>query len=194
MTKALTRRIWQLVSISRSHGIARRYFVVNGFDGALTTLGLVVGFYVSDEHDLKVAITVCLGAAIALGMSGFSSAYVSEAAERKHEFRKLQDAMISEMSGSAHDLASRWVPLMIALINGLSPLLMSLLIITPLWLAQAGQLAVFDPFEVAIAVSFIVIFLLGVFLGSVSASHWFVAGLKTLLIALVTSLLIFLLA
>ena len=27
--------------------IMRRYFVVNGFDGALTSLGLIMGFYVS---------------------------------------------------------------------------------------------------------------------------------------------------
>jgi hypothetical protein len=36
-----------LLRISRSHGILRRYFVVNGFDGALAMLGLMRGFLVS---------------------------------------------------------------------------------------------------------------------------------------------------
>ena len=33
------------IRITRSQRIARRYFVVNGFDGALTMLGLLMGFY-----------------------------------------------------------------------------------------------------------------------------------------------------
>jgi predicted membrane protein (TIGR00267 family) len=76
-----------LLRITRTHDIARRYFVVNGFDGALTMLGLVIGFLISGTTDLSVIINVCLGAAIALGMSGASSAYVSEAAERERAWR-----------------------------------------------------------------------------------------------------------
>ena len=39
--------------ITRSDLIARRYFVVNGFDGGLTMLGLLVGFYVSEMSDFR---------------------------------------------------------------------------------------------------------------------------------------------
>ena len=64
-----------LFSISKSRLIARRYFVVNGFDGALTMLGLLMGFYVgNDSVDLHLLITACMGAAIALSVSGVSSA------------------------------------------------------------------------------------------------------------------------
>ena len=83
-----------LQEISRSQDIVRRYFVVNGFDGALTMLGLVIGFEVSGSGDLQVIINACLGAAIARGMSGVSSAYVSEVAERKRVLGKLEQAMI----------------------------------------------------------------------------------------------------
>ena len=71
-----------LLHITGTHGIVRRYFVVNGFDGALTMLGLIMGFLVSGPASLGVIISACLGAAIALGVSGVSSAYVSEVAER----------------------------------------------------------------------------------------------------------------
>ena len=37
-----------IVQLTRATGIARRYFVVNGFDGALTMLGMLVGFYHAD--------------------------------------------------------------------------------------------------------------------------------------------------
>ena len=37
----LLQRVRFLMRITRTHGIVRRYFVVNGFDGALTMLGLI---------------------------------------------------------------------------------------------------------------------------------------------------------
>jgi predicted membrane protein (TIGR00267 family) len=165
---------------------------VNGFDGALTTLGLVIGFYISTDVDLKVSINACLGAAIALAVSGFSSAYLSEAAERKREFRKLQDAMITDLSGSAHQKVLRWMPIIIALINGLSPLFMALIIVSPLLFAHSGYLLPMGPFEFAIAIAFGLIFFLGVFLGSVSGTFWLYSGLQTVLIAIVTAVLIYL--
>ena len=51
-----------LLSISRTNDIVRRYFVVNGFDGALTMLGLIIGFMISATDDLTVIINACIGA------------------------------------------------------------------------------------------------------------------------------------
>ena len=184
----------QLISISRSQQIARRYFVVNGFDGALTTLGLLIGFYLNRESDLHMVVTVCLSAAIALAMSGFSSAYVSESAERRQELQQLQSAMISDLSESTHARASRWVPWLIAVVNGLSPFTMALLIIMPLVLAEMGVPLALDPYLSAIGVAFALIFLLGVFLGKVSGRFWLIAGAQTLMIAVITALLIYLIA
>ena len=184
----------RLVDISHSHHIARRYFVVNGFDGALTTLGLLVGFYISRPQNLQVAITACIGAAVALTMSGISSAYISEAAERKREFDKLQVAMITDLKGTAHDEAARWMPILIAIVNGASPLILSLLIISPLWLIQKGVILPWGPYLSAISVALVLIFLLGVFLGNISGTFWLLSGFKAVLIALITSGLIILVA
>lgn len=192
MFSRFIKRFSDLVIISKSHDIARRYVVVNGFDGALTTLGLLVGFYISTGTNINIAITACLSAAIALAMSGISSAYVSEAAERKREFREIQSAMISDLSGSVHAKASIWMPLLIAVTNGLSPLILSLIIITPLLLTQLGYSLPFNPYEAGIGIAFFLIFLLGVFLGRVGGTFWLVSGLQTLLVALITTVLIYL--
>ena len=109
-----------LLRITSTRDIVRRYFVVNGFDGALTMLGLIIGFIVSTPANLSVIINVCLGAAIALGMSGLSSAYISESAERRRALRKLEQAMISDLQESAHGDATRRVPMLIAA-NGPGP-------------------------------------------------------------------------
>jgi predicted membrane protein (TIGR00267 family) len=191
MFSAFFRQIHDLITISRSHDIARRYFVVNGFDGALTTLGLLVGFYISNSASINIVITACLSAAIALAMSGFSSAYVSEAAERKREFRELQSAMISDLSGSPHAKVSFWMPLLIGITNGLSPLIISLIIITPLFLNLLGYPLPVNPYEAGIGIAFFLIFLLGVFLSSVSGTFWLLSGLQTLLIAIITTALIY---
>ena len=176
----------QSLSISRSGGILRRYFVVNGFDGALTMLGLIIGFLAGGSADLQVMINTCVAAAIALGMSGLSSAYVSEVAERKRELDQLQEAMITDLQDTAHGRAARRVPLLVALVNGAAPLCISLLILLPLWLARAGLPLPLEPLAMAIATALGCIFGLGLFLGRVGGTSPLGSGVKAVLIALVT--------
>lgn len=117
--------------------------VTNGFDGALTMLGLIMGFY------------------------------VSESVERRKELTELEGAMVTELTESAHGKAACLIPFMIALVNGLAPVVFSLLIIAPLWLAEHGLALPLNPFEISILVSFVIIFLSGIFLDRVSAVFWF---------------------
>ena len=179
--------------LSRSRGIARRYFVVNGFDGALTMLGLVTGFYLGGEVGLEVVIAACVGAAVALGISGLTSAYLSESAERQRALAELEAAMVSDLSDTAQGSAARVLPWLVALVNGAAPVLMSLIIISPLWLANAGMPLPLDPLPAAIATAFVCIFGLGVFLGRVGGTSWLWSGVKTLAIALATVIIIILL-
>jgi predicted membrane protein (TIGR00267 family) len=181
-----------LLRVSGSQDIARRYFVVNGFDGALTMLGLNTGFYLSGDVDPRIVIAACLGAAIALGVSGVASAYLSESAERRRWLSELEQAMVSDLSESAHGSAARVVPLLIALVNGAAPLLISVLIIAPLWLAAAGFALPLEPVPAAIATAFACIFGLGLFLGRIGGTSALWSGIKTVLIALVTMGLILL--
>jgi len=191
---SLLRQARFLLRITRTHDIVRRYFVVNGFDGALTMLGLIIGFLLSTSADLAVIINACMGAAIALGMSGVSSAYVSEAAERKRALEKLEEAMVSDLQQSRHGEAARLVPWMVAVVNGSSPLIISLLILMPLWLAHAGVTLPLPPLYAAIIIALLLIFLLGVFLGRIAGISWLRSGIQTLLIALATAALIYLFA
>jgi predicted membrane protein (TIGR00267 family) len=183
-----------LLRITQTNDIVRRYFVVNGFDGALTMMGLIIGFLVSAPADLSVIINAGLGAAIALGMSGFSSAYISESAERRRALGELEDAMIQDLQKSAHGQASRLVPLLIALVNGLAPLVISLLILMPLWLSKVGFLLPLPPLYAAIIVALFLVFLLGLFIGHIAKASWLRSGIQTLLVAALTAAMIFLVA
>lgn len=170
----------------RAWSIARRYLVTNGFDGALTMLGMLTGFYSSGMTDLYVAISACLGAAIALFVSGLSSAYLSEKAEREQELRGLEQALVDDLQNSDYGHASRYLPVFVAIVNGLSPLLISLVILSPLYLAKQGYEVFFSPFINAIILGLICIFSLGVFLGKIGNTFWFWSGLRALIIAAVT--------
>ncbi len=154
-------------------------------------LGLVVGFYVSEEVRIPVVINACLGVAIALGMSGVSSAYISEAAEKKLELRELEQAMVTDLDKSAHGQAARLLPMFIAFVNGMAPLGISLLILLPLWITPSIAPLNIRPLESSFVMALIIIFLLGVYLGQVGQTFWLWAGLRTLLIASATTGLIF---
>ena len=183
-----------LLEITRSRSLVRRYFVVNGFDGALTMLGIIMGFYVSNRTDLSIVINSCFGAAIALGMSGLTSAYMSETAERKKELQELEQAMLKTLNGSAHGQATRLLPFFLAVVNGLSPLVISLIILLPIWAATLPMELPFGALECALLFALGILFLLGAFLGRISGTNWLWAGLQTLFIATVTSGLIYFLA
>lgn len=187
---AFLARLRTALRFSSSHAMARRYLVVNGFDGALTMLGLITGFRLGGDVDLEVVISACLGAAVALGVSGVTSAYLSEAAERRRSLAELEQAMVTDLSNSVHADVVRVVPLLIAGVNGASPVALCLIIIAPVWLARAGVPLPLEPLSAAIVTAFLCIFGLGVFLGRVGGTSWLRSGIKTLVIALVTVVLI----
>ncbi len=190
-------RLRYLTELTQSQRIARRYFVTNGFDGVLAMLGLLMGFRVSASVAMEVIIGACIGTAVALFMSGLSSAYISESAEKQQELHQLEKSMVTSLDESAHGEAARLMPWLIALVNGLSPLLLALLILVPLFVAQQHAwpdfLAAVSPLDSAIISALSLTFLLGVFLGRVSDRGWLWTGLRALLIAIITATIILLL-
>ncbi len=176
-----------LFKLTSANDIARRYFVTNGFDGALTMLGLIMGFYSSNSVSITVIISACLGAAIALTVSGLVSAYISESAERKKELIELEQALVKNLDDSAHARAAKLVPFFIAAVNGLAPLLLSLFIISPLWFSFFGIVFPFNPLLLSIIIAFVTLFALGAFIGKISGHFWLRSGFKTLLVAIVTA-------
>ena len=44
-------RFRSYITIARASAIARRYFVMNAFDGALTILGVILGAFMATEVD-----------------------------------------------------------------------------------------------------------------------------------------------
>ena len=92
---------WKLYGEMTELGeIARRYFVMNFFDGVLTVLGIVIGNFIlfvdndpTNDPTKLLVIIPALATSIAIGISGISGGYLSERAERKRNIIEMQKAM-----------------------------------------------------------------------------------------------------
>ena len=80
--------------------IARRYFVNNFYDGMLTIIGILLGFFIlifkdgQQSVDSHIVLLTGLATSISMFMSGLSGSYISEKAEQKRLKSELEKAMV----------------------------------------------------------------------------------------------------
>ncbi|TFG17990.1 MAG: hypothetical protein EU531_01760 [Promethearchaeota archaeon] len=85
--------------ITNLWSVARRYFVNNFYDGMLTVLGILLGFFVVVLKDniavinSNLVILTGLGSSISMLISGLTGSYLSERAEQK----KIKDIINKSM-------------------------------------------------------------------------------------------------
>lgn len=77
--------------------IARRYFVMNFFDGVLTVLGVLIGYFTlyltGIVKDSSAILIPSISVSVAIGISGISGGYLAEKAERRAEINDMKRAM-----------------------------------------------------------------------------------------------------
>ena len=178
-------KIRNYIRISSFAPIGRRYFIKNAFDGAMTSLGIVVGAYVAGDPEPFFIISAGLGATLAMGLSGLVGAYVTEEAERTRELESLERSMLKDLDKSVIGRASRLASLWAGLVDGLSPALASVACLAPFFLFP-----VIFAIQMSIVTALLVLFLLGAFLGKVSSRNMFLHGLKLLGVGLVLTLVL----
>ncbi len=171
--------------------IARRYFVINAFDGSLTTLGVIAGAYAGGVAKASTVISLILATAVSIGVAGFYGSYQVERAERDRALREIEESTLSSMHDTTLYSASRYATVLVAAVDGLSPLLASLLIMVPFFFVPALSLHV--AYFVAGAIAFVELFLLGVFLGRISRERLWFAGVKLVLAGVVALAIVLLL-
>jgi predicted membrane protein (TIGR00267 family) len=180
------------VKITEADEIARRYFVMNAFDGSLTMLGIILGTYLAQVHDARVVIGAGVGASLAMGMSGFFGTYLTERAERTRKLKKLERAMVTNLDETVWDTASSFVSIWTALVDGLSPALSAIIAVVPFLFSRAGML----DFNTALIGSLILIaftlFGLGAYLGKISEENIPINGLRMLLVGALTGFFVWL--
>jgi predicted membrane protein (TIGR00267 family) len=181
--RAIPATVRQYHEIAGVGEIMRRYFVINAFDGSLTTLGVLAGSYVAEVDKASTVIALILSTAVSIGVAGFYGSYQVERAERDRALREIEESTLHSMQDTALYSASRYATVVVALVDGVSPLIASLLIMVPFFFVP--PLSMHAAFYAAGVAAFIELFLLGVFLGKVRRERLWVAGVKLVLAGVV---------
>ncbi len=96
----MIKKIKTYTKITDFESIARRYFVNNFYDGMLTILGILLGFFIlifkdgQQTVDSHIIILTGFATSISMFMSGLSGSYISEKAEQKRLKSELDKAMV----------------------------------------------------------------------------------------------------
>ncbi|MHA2226561.1 MAG: VIT1/CCC1 transporter family protein [Candidatus Hodarchaeales archaeon] len=167
------------VNIAGGWEIARRYFVMNGFDGVLTVFGIVLGAFLVGYQAPKEIIVPGIGASFAIGISGFWIAFLTEQAEQELEKKKLESSIFTDLDDTLVAKAARIVSFINSFVDGLSPFLFGFLVLSPFFFVQFGFIEIQIGYMTSFILTFILLFVLGLFLGRIGGQNWLIFGLKT---------------
>lgn len=160
--------------------IARRYFAMNAFDGVLTIIGVLMGNLLAQVKEPRVVVVTGLSTSLAMGISGLWGSYLTESAERRHEIDELESYTLTDLQETKIGKASRLAAVMVALIDGLSPFVASMLVLVPFFLVRLFPVVTWA-YYAAIGMALLTLFGLGLFLGKISKENLFLSGVKTVI-------------
>lgn len=159
--------------------IARRYFAMNAFDGVLTIIGVLMGNFMAGVQEPRIVVSTGLATCVAMGVSGLWGAYLTEAAERKRDLNELSRYTLTDLNQTRIGRASRAAVVVVAVVDGLSPFMAAMIVLTPFFFAPIFS-SIQMVYFVALGMALVTLFALGLFLGRVSQGNLLVYGLKTI--------------
>ncbi|HEY73251.1 MAG: hypothetical protein B6I35_02600 [Anaerolineaceae bacterium 4572_32.2] len=159
--------------------IARRALANNSFDGVLTMIGVLMGNYLGDVDSANTVIRIGIATSVSIGVSGLWGAYLAESAERGRELAELERISLTNLSKTKIGRASRVAVIVVSLVDGISPLVSSLIVLIPFFFAPLiGNIMV--SYALSIVVGLLGLFGLGMFLGHISERSLIGYGLRTI--------------
>jgi predicted membrane protein (TIGR00267 family) len=177
-------QIREYESIAGFSQIARRALANNAFDGVLTMIGVLMGNYLGDVRDPATVIRIGIATSVSIGVSGLWGAYLAESAERGRELAELEKIALTDLSDTKIGRASRVAVIVVSLVDGLSPLISSLIVLIPFFFT--GLLGdVMLSYGLSLIVAMISLFGLGMFLGRISGRNLVGYGLRTVVAGVV---------
>ena len=186
--KRMLERISEYNEIAEIGEIARRYFAMNAFDGVLTIIGVLMGHYAAGVDDPVIVVTTGLTTSFAIGISGLWGSFLTESAERKRGIDEISRSTLTDQNGSKIGKASRFAAVAVAIIDGVSPFVASIVVLIPFFFANLFN-NIHYVYYVAIGFALLVLFALGMFLGKISKQNLIIMGLRTLAAGLVSILI-----
>ena len=186
-------KLKELLSMGGAGGIAKRYMVMNSFDGSLTALGIILGSFLAGVEEPSTILLAGLGASIAMGVSGGFGAYLTEMAVKKQEMAEKEKAMLEELNDTVHDQAAQVSSIFGAIVDGISPFMAASISFMPYFFAPLLGLDIGVAYTSSIVLTAIALFVLGAYLGVISDENKVLYGLRMVVAGVVTAILVMLL-
>ncbi|MHA1975786.1 MAG: VIT1/CCC1 transporter family protein [Candidatus Hodarchaeales archaeon] len=186
-------KLKELLSMGGAGGIARRYMVMNSFDGSLTALGIIIGSILAKVEEPSTVLLAGLGASIAMGVSGGFGAYLTETAVKKQELAEKESAMLEEINDTVHDQAAQVSSIFVAIVDGISPFIAASISFIPYFFAPVLGFDINVAFLSSIILTAIALFILGAYLGAISDENKALYGLRMIVAGVVTGILVMML-
>ncbi|MCJ7607483.1 MAG: VIT1/CCC1 transporter family protein [Thermoplasmata archaeon] len=181
-----------LVELTKSGSIARRYFVIGAFDGALTILGVIIGVYMAEsslhpELAKPLIIAAGISAGVALAISSAVGAYEAERVEHILTHKNLEQAMLSTVEGTRRDAIQVSIVIS-AITHGVAPLIAAIIPLIPFFFLPLDEAVV-----MGIVITMAFLFALGGFLGNMIKERFYYTGLRFVIAGLATAIVLIML-
>jgi len=163
---------------------------MNGFDGAMTMLGITLGSWAAQVENAEIIVLAGIGACIAMGVSGFSGAYMAEKAERERHLKELEEKTNNHVDPIQYE-ASQFISVFVALVDGLSPVLTAAISILPFAFTLWKLVPLSIAYPASVLLTLATLFVLGAYLGKVAKETMWFYGAKMLAAGLVTMAVIY---
>jgi predicted membrane protein (TIGR00267 family) len=164
--------------------IARRALANNAFDGVLTMVGVVMGQWVGGVKNPSTVILTGMATSISIGVSGLWGAYLAESAERGRELDELERISLTDLGETKIGKASRAAVVVVSLVDGISPLVSSMIVLTPFFFASFTGDILFS-YVTAMVLALVCLFVLGLYLGHICRRSLVGYGLRTMVAGVV---------
>lgn len=180
-------KLWnRALDATDSKKIIRRYAIMNSFDGALATFGILLANYFSNVTDPNLIFVVGMSSGISMGISGFWGTFFIEQAEQRKEMKRMEKHMLISMKNKFLGFAYSFSSKITAFVDGASPLITAFLILSP-FLIFPIELA----YKLAFLLSMLVFFFLGIVMGMIAKENIFLYAFKFLLAAIVALFILY---
>jgi len=161
---------------------------IRGFiDGALSTLGVVIG---ASSGDVSIIIAAGTGGAVANGVSNTISAYTSSRAKRYKEMGEIERAMghnslrKSVLADRLKDETTKG-----GMVDGFATAIGGMIPVAPYLLGVDPQIAIF----ISIGAILLLLFILGLYMGKLSKENLILSGVKFVFLGAITAVMVFVL-
>uniref|UniRef100_A0A7C3WKF5 VIT family protein n=1 Tax=Thermofilum pendens TaxID=2269 RepID=A0A7C3WKF5_THEPE len=160
--------VFRILASTDFPSIARRYFVMNCFDGVMTMMGFILGYFFSGGSNPGTAVGAGVAASIAMGVSGFTGALLTEFAERARELEELERAMLKDLTPTVFGRALRVAALAAAVVDALAPAAGAMTVAAPVVLSSMGLVGFPTAVTLSTATGLLVLFALGYYMGRIA--------------------------